>query len=98
MTTSNKEKYLIASTKETQKIFAQFLIKNSVFDSYMYNVRQQYGNSSLIKSINPMFNMSYTFEYIFSAFTWGDTREGHLFWRDMSHKWNIYITKLNEKC
>lgn len=66
--------------------FKTFLLSEGILEPYLYNIKKDLHNG-------------YRFlpdEFIVSAFTWLDTKEGHLYWNEIHNKWinkTPYINK-----
>ena len=68
--------------------FLRFLKEEGVYSEWVYNIRKQHPQTDLdfFKAI--FCEEEKCGEGINYAFYWGDTRQGHEYWRKLSNKWN----------
>jgi hypothetical protein len=63
--------------------FLEFLVENGAYDSYMYHYAKQVRNVSFDEWYEGLRDKS---DVLWSAFIWGDTPEGHDYWKDLNKK------------
>ena len=87
-----KKKYIL-------KLFHNFLKKENVLDKFVYNFskeesipwRETYEQeASFDLFFQDRMNQKYP-SLIRFAFDWTNTKEGFIFWDDLSHKWELFF-------
>lgn len=79
-------------TKYNLKLFIKFLKKEHSLEKYLFNLNLIKG-----KLESEVFILHQITEYppcmIFNAFTWGSTKEGFDYWKNLHRKWGDYYNK-----
>ena len=57
--------------------FKTFLLNEGILELYLYNIRENLHSEYRFRSD----------EFIVSAFTWHDTKEGYSYWHEIHNKW-----------
>ena len=87
--------------KEIDKIvltaFVKFLKNNDALMSYRANCAKynhEYHNMFFPLHKTDCTGLKGAYTFICAAFSWGDTKQGHMFWSKLNRKWNELLTIL----
>ena len=73
------------STKTAIKLFRQFLVDNSALERYLAGLAAVKATPGLNFDIKRKVHTPYGF--IFRAFYWNNTEEGHEYWHNLDQQW-----------
>lgn len=79
------------STKTAIKFFKQFLVTNNALEGYLA------GLAAVLSGLyfSPKREVGTPHEFIFCAFLWDSTKEGHEYWNDLHLQWVKVCDALN---
>ncbi len=74
--------------------FINFLKKNNIYEKFRFNFERE---NHMLLARNGMSFKKFLLEkkpnlYIYDAFTWSETVEGHDYWQRYSNKWAQYVS------
>lgn len=75
-------------TREKIRIFTKFLKENNCYNEYFNNYNIEFAMLSFV------YLLDYNYKGLFySAFVFGETKEGHNFWHNLNNKWIEHINE-----
>lgn len=77
--------------RKTIKIFSKFLVRNNAYNKYCKNMLEMKGMDKL--HISRWLMEHNTYSFLFSAFTWDNSRESRNYWSTLSVAWEIFLDK-----
>ena len=66
-----------------EQIFIEFLKEHEAYENFIRNLESDREYSCL----DELFNYTYCDQWIWLAFIWGDTPEGHDYWAGLDYLW-----------
>lgn len=83
--------------KQKERIFTRFLKANKVFNPYINNLQEKYGDWKY--ALKYLICRKDLFEdLILHSFDWIDTEEGRDFWLILDARWYMYIKRFSKDC
>lgn len=67
---------------KASELFKKFLIDNGIYKKYCWNFNIKYNKGTKIKNKK---------DFIYNAFSWGNTSEGYEYWHFMDERWQSFI-------
>lgn len=75
--------------------FKAFLEEHNALEAYEYN--REHGETPYYDRPMPALDDLEPLEYIYGAFAWGVTNQGHPFWRDLHYKWKEALSNAPQR-
>lgn len=75
-------------------IFLAFLQREGVLQEFIYNTK----NHSIVDPrLNVLFEDFLPDNYLWSAFDWYSTKQGHKYWKKLSLKWESFLERVENR-
>jgi hypothetical protein len=80
----------------TNQDFKKFLIDNGVYNKYVKYCNDNKYDVAAGRNMSQDFQKYKPEDYLFWAFTWEYTDEGHGYWQNLNNKWQVELLNLKE--
>ena len=72
-------------------LFKDFLQKNNIDFNWFLSLNKNLHSKGYAYSLFE--NISDPHDFINYSFTWSETRDGHMYWKELDNKWNTFYYK-----